>query len=727
MKKKIILLSILLFVCVTFLLISNTNKNEVISSNINNNIDGLAFYVQSEEGSEEYTSADTIPSKNDGYIFKEAVCNDNTTVTFNDYTWSLNVSNMENGRVRCKLYFDIDDAIARKYILSQNTVNEGTPDFSESATTNEGIFTAEDDYGTSYYYRGDVDNNYFYFAGYYWRIIRINGDGTLRLIYQGTSASSTGDDANIFSSSWTDNQNDNAYVGYMYGSSGASTYSETHSNTNSSIMKNNLENWYDENLVTYEEYIADTGFCGDRSLTSGTGIGTSTTYYGAYGRLVNSKEPSLKCTNENDLYTTGNSNIGNKSLTNPIGLITADEVSMAGGVSSGTSGTSNTSYYLYTGSNYKIMSPYGYFNDGGTTRAVLFGVDTTGVLRRFSNTTSAHGARPVINIKKDVELEGNGTSNAPYKIKGLESAKDIILANKTVNTRTDFSIALTSNTTKTIYSTIDDDGITYYFAGNPDDNWVQFAGYYWRIVRINGDETIRLIYNGKTNTTTGTETMISNTQVFNIDSSDNAYIGYMYGTVGANSYSETHTNKNNSAIKEFLDSWYYENLSSYEEYIADSGFCGDRSIVSGTGTGTTSTTYGAYNRLRTNKEPTLKCANKNDLYTTSTSSKGNGSLIYPIGLITADEVAYAGGLYYYGGQVQNHYLYNGQYYWTMTPSYLYTSNNNSTFSYIFMVNNGSIDDDFGLNQGIGVRPVINLRVDISLSGSGTASDPYIVN
>ena len=311
-----------------------------------------------------------------------------------------------------------EEVLAMDYILSQNTVNEETPDFSAVATTNEGIFMAEDDYGTSYYWRGDVDNNYFYFAGYYWRIIRINGDGTIRMIYQGTSANSTGDDANAFSSEWADNQNSNAYVGYMYGSTSSSTYEGTHTNTNSSVMKNNLDDWYDENLLDYTKFIADSGFCGDRSLSSGTGIGTTTSYYGAYGRLVNSKTPTFKCTNENDLYTTSSNEYGNQALTNPIGLITADEVSMAGGVSSGTSGSSNTSYYLYTGSNYKIFSPYGYFNDNGTVRAVLFGVDTNGVLRRFSNTTSAHGVRPVINLNKDIELEGSGTSSDPYRLLG---------------------------------------------------------------------------------------------------------------------------------------------------------------------------------------------------------------------------------------------------------------------------------------------------------------------
>ena len=138
--KKIMICSIICISIITYFIISYDNEEIMQVSNIDNNLNDIAFYLQTEEGSEEYDSVDTIPSKDDGYVFKEAVCNDSSVVLFNNNSWSLNVNNMENGRVRCKLYFDIDDAIARTYILSQNTVNEETPDFSTTATTDEGIF-----------------------------------------------------------------------------------------------------------------------------------------------------------------------------------------------------------------------------------------------------------------------------------------------------------------------------------------------------------------------------------------------------------------------------------------------------------------------------------------------------------------------------------------------------------------------------------------------------------
>ena len=725
MKRKLIICSLILISFVTYFIVSYDNKEVMQVSNLDNNLNDIAFYIQKEEGSEEYNSVDTIPSKDDGYIFKEAVCNDNSEVSFNNYLWRLEVSNMEQGKVRCKLYFDIDDAIARKYILSLNIVNESTPDFSKTATTDEGIFTAEDDYGTSYYWRGAVTNNYFYFAGYYWRIVRINGDGTLRLIYQGISPTSTEEESQISNTAWTSKENDNAYVGYMYGASGSNTYEETHANTNNSTMKNKLDEWYNDNLIDDEEYIADSGFCGDRSLTSGTGIGTTTTYYGAYGRLANNKTPSFKCMNQNDLYTKNNEQ-GNGALTNPIGLITADEVAYAGGVSTGTGGTSNTSYYLYNGQNYKVMTPYAYFNDSGTTRATLFGVDTNGVIRRFSNTTSSHGVRPVININKNVELEGTGTSRDPFKIVGtkIDTAANLLANYPTQLTRTDFSTTVTNTTTGTIYYEDTSKGRTYYFAGNPTDNWVYFGGFYWRIIRINEDGTIRMIYQGTSANTTGTGTQIG-TSTFNSTSGDNMYVGYMYQS------NQVHGLQESSTIKGVLDQWYQNNLTSVADKIdGNAGFCGDRqpstsqSASNGSGgTGTTITYYGSYIRLfGNNKVPTFKCQNSSDLYTTPGSINGNQALTYPIGLISADEVAYAGGVW--DTINRDFYLYTDNMYWTITPHDYTVAYKANMFA---IDSSGCLYYGFGVNDTHGVRPVINLKSDVTIpSGTGTSTNPYII-
>ena len=289
------------------------------------------------------------------------------------------------------------------------TANEGTPDFNTVATTNEGIFAAEDDLGTSYYFRGAVENNYVKFAGYYWRIVRINGDGTIRMIYDGTSAHANGEtstDRQVGTTAFNTNYNDNAYVGYMYGAADSSTYEDTHANTNDSTIKTANDNWYKTNIVDkgYNNYVADAIYCNDRSLSSGTG--TTTTYYMADNRLDTNKTPSLKCAQNNDKFTTSSS-LGNGTLTYPVGLITADEVAYAGGKLF----ASNSSYYLYSGYSSWTMSP----NDFSSGRSHVWTVTSAGILTTaFVDNSSA--LRPVISLKSDITFSGNGSMNQPFEI-----------------------------------------------------------------------------------------------------------------------------------------------------------------------------------------------------------------------------------------------------------------------------------------------------------------------
>lgn len=313
-----------------------------------------------------------------------------------------------------------------------------------------------------------------------------------------------------------------------------------------------------------------------------------------------------------------------------------------------------------------------------------------------------------------------------YFDKVVVSNIEDIINSKTIARRTDFSTTLTEDTTGTIFVAPDDDGDSFYFAGAVQDNWVKFAGFYWRIIRINGDGTLRMIYSGSEESgpaTIGEATQIG-TSAFNENYGDNAYVGYMY-TSGS-----VHGTGTTSTIKGVLDSWYDSNLSSYAGNIdTNAGFCGDRTSTTSSsgaqndtgGTGTTTTWYGARYRLYTNKYPSLKCTYSNDLYTLTSSSKGNKSLSKPIGLITADEVAYAGGVA--GTANQSYYLYTSQYYWTMSPCYYYNG-----YAGVFDVYSSGYLGWYYVNDTRGVRPVINLKSDTQFSsGDGTSSNPYIVS
>ena len=230
---------------------------------------------------------------------------------------------------------------------------------------------------------------------------------------------------------------------------------------------------------------------------------------------------------------------------------------------------------------------------------------------------------------------------------------------------------------------------------------------------------------------TGEETYIADS-FFSSGYDDNAYVGYMYGTPNSTTYEETHANVNESVVKKMLENWYHDNLLDYNDDIEERvGFCGDRTPSTASssinylgGTGKTHTYYRGFIDLYVNYTPTLKCANVNDYYTTGNNVNGNKTLIYPIGLITADELVYAGGKLSVGNENTNFYLYTGHDYWTMTPFAFYSF---TGYSYDFILTaTGFINNGYPFSESVGVRPVINLKANTMISGTGTMNDPYKV-
>ena len=333
-----------------------------------------------------------------------------------------------------------------------------------------------------------------------------------------------------------------------------------------------------------------------------------------------------------------------------------------------------------------------------------------------------------VETNADQNHNANKTLNGEIVVEFAEMvAKDTILANTPVNEGTpDFSKTAqascsdptTCEETNGLYAETTSKGTTYYFRGAVDNNWVSFGGFYWRIIRINEDGTIRLIYQSDVSSgpiEEGETTQIQ-TSAFNSTYNDNMYVGYMYQS------NEVHGLTSSSTIKGVLDQWYQNNLTSVADKIdGNAGFCGDRTPYSGSGTGTTQTYYAAYNRLHTNKQPTFECQNESDLYTTSGSKNGNKALPYPIGLISADEVAYAGGVY--GTNNTSYYLYTGQYYWTLSPSWFING-----WADVFRVRSNGYLNSNNVNNTYGVRPVINLKANVTITGgSGSSSNPYVIS
>ena len=312
----------------------------------------------------------------------------------------------------------------------------------------------------------------------------------------------------------------------------------------------------------------------------------------------------------------------------------------------------------------------------------------------------------------------NVTGNTTCNIYFVLTLYNKLIADKSTRlTRTDFSTVLTTDNTKTLYTGTENGTTVYYFAGNATDNWVQFGGYYWRIIRTNSDGSVRLLYHGTS--VAATDAVINTSTAFNTTYNNPMYVGYMYGTSG--SLVNNRTNTNNSTIKGVIDTWYVKNLDPYTKSLSTTAiYCNDR-----TGDGTY---FGAYTRLITNKTPTYDCTDTNDKFTVDTST-GNGKLTYPIALMTADEVSFAGGLW--ETNASTWYYYNSAkgsstgstWWWLLSPI-----NGTGSHASVFSVSGSSVPGYLGydgVSYTNGVRPVISLRSGVLWSsGDGSSGSPY---
>ncbi len=414
----------------SYALYEETKNFDVIDGTVDDPGDiYFAYYIDGEISRE-------MPEQNTGYTLDEAKsnCNNNVKVTWDNASWEARVNHKNysattNTRTKCTLYFNKTTKTVST-ALGNIEVNSYTPDFTKSACDDEsceshekGIYETTDyDGNPTYYYRGSVENNYVKFAGYYWRIIRINSNGSIRMIYDGTSAHANGEsstDRQYGKSAFNTIYNNNMYVGYMY------TSGEAHGLGTSSTIKTNVEKFYTDKLASYASKLdTNVGFCGDRSTLneqSGVGTGTAMTYNKGYLR-VEENTPTLICENSSDYYTVSNATSGNKKLSYPIGLITVDEMMCAGNAGGVFNGTyahmkSSIKNYLVIGNHFWTMTPSGGYNPFGNTVwiAKVFGVNAGGRLDD-NDTNGVYGVRPVINIRSDVTIIGNGTMTDPYVI-----------------------------------------------------------------------------------------------------------------------------------------------------------------------------------------------------------------------------------------------------------------------------------------------------------------------
>ena len=406
--------------------------SEIYNSYISNNINKVAIYVDGKEVS----SLDS--SKN--YTLSSYECNNGESLTWSNSDKGIYIYPITK-TTGCSVYLE-ESKILHEIILADYNGGESDAniDFNtiSSLTNGNGLYYTSDtslteDYdgdGTGdrvYYYRGAVENNYLYFADKCWRMVRIVEDGSVRLKYGGTGT--IGDDGNITcpqtgtnvtttsSQYWNSTYNQNRYVGYMFGSS-CTSYATCHTNSSNSTIKTALTNWYNTNINSTQSeatlaLIKDSIYCNDRTLYSGNGYSTNKTYYGAWGRLFEAtkKAPTYKCSRADDKFTVSTTN-GNGKSTRPVGLLTADEVAFAGGVS----GVENKSYFMYINHDFYTMSP-AHFYGSFSQISQVFNIRENGAILSDTSSGIAYGLLPVISIDKYAEINsGSGIYNDPYVI-----------------------------------------------------------------------------------------------------------------------------------------------------------------------------------------------------------------------------------------------------------------------------------------------------------------------
>lgn len=416
---------------------SKKNNDTIIADKYEEGNDLLAAYIDGISSSSYPTSS----SYNAEVICRTTGVNDDNSTAWGNATWNgskwiANIYDITSGDTKCTTYFTTKYSYANApsgtllYKIRTSYTADGastkTTPGKANATANEGVRTSPDDYGTSYYYRGNINNNYVEFANMCWRILRVTGNGDIKLVlYNGNAESVNNPCSNVKSvyapfsyykmGSSTNyhykafNSLDTGYVytGFMYGPETDITVNST-----DSIALSSLKGFYDQFLRKYNSMIADTIYCGDKSGTTASNV---------LSRIYRS--PTLTCPadakgGKAGSYTAtdivngngklrGNDGYGSKPY--KIGLLSADEVAFAG-LTTSSANTSTFLGYSAEGDTYWTMSSAG----NGSPYEVFFVKDGTSI--DYDILTERHYIRPVIALLSSTKVTGSGTKTDPFVV-----------------------------------------------------------------------------------------------------------------------------------------------------------------------------------------------------------------------------------------------------------------------------------------------------------------------
>ena len=382
------------------------------------------------------------------------------------------------------------------------------------------------------------------------------------------------------------------------------------------------------------------------------------------------------------------------------------------------------------------------------------------------------------NITTHIYASGNNGNTCPGSVDTViipTLYEQILADNSAIKTRTDFNTTFTETNTGTLYKATEQIGTNpvknvYYFAGDAKNNWVKFGKYqndfsryrgyysttdtsykdystmdectsasiynkncteykyantgddiYWRIIRTNLDGSIKLLYAG---TSPDTTSGYIGKSAFNTTYNDPMYVGYKYGTSG--SLENNRLNTNDSTMKTYIDNWYKNNLTAYTKYLSnDAVYCNDRNLKSGE-TYSNSFDYASWERIYTNKQPTYNCTNMSDAFSVNNTS---AKLDYPVGLMTIDELSYAGGEYdtlldapyaWYYTNANGESSYGSAAFLPLSPCYW-----SGYSSGVWRVLGPGVLSDIDMDNSIGVRPSVSLSsCNLISRGDGSPENPY---
>ena len=326
-------------------------------------------------------------------------------------------------------YQIMDDNLTRS---TRSNNNNGTNDFATPLTTTttgtlftstENITGITDSSKEVYYYAGNTTNNWVKFANFYWRIIRTNHDGSIRLLYVGTSHDTT--TGNIGKSPFNTSYNSPKYVGYKYGED--TSLDTIRNNTTDSTIKTYVDNWYKNNLINYTKYLSTSAvYCNDRSLGTGQTYSASSSSkfnFATYYRMDHDTNgpkanPSYNCTDIRDAFSVDNTSA---KLTYPVSLMTADEIMIAGGATFENIMNKPYAWFMSNSLGTEVskawysLSPT-YWN-GSNASVELWNSGSTYTYLVYNDLHYYDTVRPVLSLKSCIKYStGDGSATNPYTI-----------------------------------------------------------------------------------------------------------------------------------------------------------------------------------------------------------------------------------------------------------------------------------------------------------------------